>query len=151
MQCKLTMITRLLLSEPGSGPFLSYSLTTEPESGPVISVSCSVKQVYPEPSLSLSCYSEPRYEDTPALGDTSTTTVRRGIMYDVSVRTTLSSALSQQTVFSCFMMIPGTQYSLVKKTMYSADNDLARARRVSSAHSLRPGQQRTGPRIGKYF
>ena len=115
----------------------------------MISVSCSVKQVYPEPNLSLSCYSEPRYQDSPALGDTSTTTVRRGIMYDVSVRTTLSSALSQQTVFSCFMMIPGTQYSLVKKTMYSADNDLARARRVSSAISLHPGQQRTGPRVVK--
>ena len=31
------------------------------------------------------------------------------------------------------MSIPGTQYSLVKKTMYSADTDLARARRVSEA------------------
>ena len=31
------------------------------------------------------------------------------------------------------MSIPGTQYSLVKKTMYSADTDLARARRVSGA------------------
>ena len=135
---------KCLISEPGSGPFLSYSLTTEPESGPVISVSCSVKQVYPEPSLSLSCYSEPRYEDSPALGDTSTTTVRRGMMYDVSVRTTTSSSLSQQTVFSCYMMIPGTQYSLVKKTMYSADNDLARARRVSAAQNLRAGQHREG-------
>ena len=105
-----------------------------------MTVSCSVKQVYPEPSLSLSCYSEPRYQDSPALGDTSTTTVRRGIMYDVSVRTTLSSSLSQQTVFSCYMMIPGTQYSLVKKTMYSAENDLARARRVSAALNIGPGQ-----------
>ena len=34
---------------------------------------------------------------------------------------------------SCHMSIPGTQYSLVKKTMYSADTDLARARRVSGA------------------
>ena len=116
----------------------------------MLTVSCSVKQVYPEPSLSLSCYSEPRYQDSPALGDTSTTTVRRGIMYDVSVRTSLSPSLSQQTVFSCFMMIPGTQYSLVKKTMYSADNDLARARRVSASNNLRPGQHRTGPSTELY-
>ena len=67
--------------------------------------------------------------------DTSTTTVRRGMSYDVSVHTSLSSSLPHQTVFSCFMQIPGTQYSLVKKTMYNGDNDIARARRVSAANN----------------
>ena len=108
----------------------------------MISVTCSVRQVYPEPSLALSWYSEPSYHGDTArtTGDTSTTTVRRGMMYDVSVHSQLAPSLSQQTVFSCYMMIPGTQYSLVKKTMYSADNDLARARRVSAALNLTAGQ-----------
>ena len=57
-------------------------------------------------------------------------------MYDMSVLTTLSSTLPPQTVFSCVMEIPGTQYSLVKRTMYNGDPDIARARRVSHAVSL---------------
>ena len=64
-------------------------------------------------------------------GDSSTTTVRRGMMYDVSVHTRLAATLPHQTVFSCHMEIPGTQFSLVKKTMYNGDTDVARARRVS--------------------
>ena len=94
--------------------------------------------MFPEPKLSLSCYSEPEYRDvagSDVASDTSTTTVRRGMSYDVSVHASLSSNLPHQTVFSCFMQIPGTQYSLVKKTMYSGDNDIARARRVSAANS----------------
>ena len=48
----------------------------------------------------------------------TTTTVRRGLLYDVSVTAMLSSSLSHQTVFSCSMEIPGTQFSLKKDTMY---------------------------------
>ena len=106
-------------------------------------MTCSVKQVYPEPSLSLHCYSESDYrelqgEDVPS--DTSTTTVRRGMMYDVSVLATVSTNLPDQTIFSCFMEIPGTQYSLEKKTMFTGDNDVARARRVSAAEFIKRGE-----------
>ena len=106
-------------------------------------MTCSVEQVYPEPSLSLHCYSESDYrelqgEDVPS--DTSTTTVRRGMMYDVSVLATVSTNLPDQTIFSCFMEIPGTQYSLVKKTMFTGDNDVARARRVSAAEFIKRGE-----------
>ena len=83
------------------------------------------------------------------MGDTSTTTVRRGMMYDVSVHSQLARTLSQQTVFSCFMMIPGTEYSRVKKTMYSLESDLARARRVSGGESCVRGEiQCRGNRLG---
>ena len=119
--------------EPGAGPFLSYSSTQTDK----VSVVCSVKQVFPEPRLSLTSYSEPEYDWTGsvkgAAADTSTTTVRRGMMYDVSVTSVLAPSVPHQTVFSCWMEIPGTQFSLVKKTMYSADTDIARARRVSEA------------------
>ena len=51
--------------------------------------------------------------------DVTTTTVRRGLMYDVTVNTSLATALlSLQTVFSCTMLIPGTQFSLKEDTMY---------------------------------
>ena len=110
----------------------------------MISVTCSVRQVYPEPSLALSWYSEPSYPRDTArtTRDTSTTTVRRGMMYDVSVHSQLAPSLSQQTVFSCFMMIPGTEYSRVKKTMYNLDTDLARARRVSGSLSSLRGEEK---------
>ena len=125
--------THLHSPEPGAGPFLSYSSTEADK----VSVVCSVKQVFPEPRLSLTSYSEPEYDWTGsvkgAAADTSTTTVRRGMMYDVSVTSVLASSVPHQTVFSCWMEIPGTQFSLVKKTMYSADTDIARARRVSEA------------------
>ena len=66
------------------------------------------------------------------MGDMTTTTVRRGLMYDVSVTSMLSSSMSHQTVFSCSMEIPGTQFSLNKKTMYSPNTrDIARASQVS--------------------
>jgi len=146
--CKVATFTseqitshNLLIFEPGAGPFLTYKMSPSP-SLDKISVICSVKQVFPEPKLSLSCYSEPEYEwsdeGSRVPGDTSTTTVRRGMMYDMSVLTTLSSSLPPQTVFSCVMEIPGTQYSLVKRTMYNGDPDIARARRVSGSVALNP-------------
>ena len=49
----------------------------------------------------------------------TTTTVHRGITYDVTVSGVLPlSSLSLETMFSCSMEIPGTQFSLKKKTMY---------------------------------
>ena len=88
---------------------------TEP---PVTVVQCRVQQVYPEPRLAISVYTEPwSRAAAPAL---TTTTLRRGLMYDVAVNTSLATAeLSLQTVFSCTMEIPGTQFSLKEDTMYS--------------------------------
>jgi hypothetical protein len=51
--------------------------------------------------------------------ETTTTTVHRGITYDVTVNGIIPlSSLSLETVFSCSMEIPGTQFSLKKDTMY---------------------------------
>ena len=51
--------------------------------------------------------------------ETTTTTVHRGITYDVKVNGIIPlSSLSLETVFSCSMEIPGTQFSLEKDTMY---------------------------------
>ena len=51
--------------------------------------------------------------------DVTTTTVRRGLMYDVIVNTSMAtSQLSLQTMFSCSMVIPGTPFSLKEDTMY---------------------------------
>ena len=130
--CKVATFTEedtsshsLMIFDPGAGPFLSYSSHN---------LSCSASQVFPEPKLSLSWYSEPDYDHH--MGDMTTTTVRRGLMYDVSVKTMLSSSLSHQTVFSCSMEIPGTQFSLNKKTMYSPDTrDIARASQVSDGNT----------------
>ena len=41
-------------------------------------------------------------------------TIKRGLMYDVIVTTMLTSSLPHQTVFSCSMEIPGTQFSKQK-------------------------------------
>ena len=54
---------------------------------------------------------------------TTTTTVHRGITYDVTVNGIIPlSSLSLETVFSCSMEIPGTQFSLKKNTMYMHKN-----------------------------
>ena len=113
------------IPDPGTGPKLSYApLPTG------IGVSCSTAQVYPEPALSLTWHSEPTQDH--AMADMTTTTARRGMLYDVAVEAMLSSSLSPQTVFSCSMQIPGTQFSLTKKTMYSRGTvDIARASKVS--------------------
>ena len=116
------------IPDPGAGPFLSYSSLPDH-----LNLSCSASQVFPEPELSLTWYSEPYYDHHTV--DMTTTTVRRGLLYDVSVTTMLSSSLSHQTVFSCSLEIPGTQFSLNKKTMYSPVNkDIARASQVSGVN-----------------
>ena len=100
-------------ADPGLGPSLHY--VTEP---PLTVVQCRAQQVYPEPRLAISVYTEPwSRAAAPAL---TTTTLRRGLMYDVAVNTSLATAeLSLQTVFSCTMEIPGTQFFLKEDTMYS--------------------------------
>ena len=113
------------IADPGTGPSLTYAVLPTH-----ISVSCSTAQVYPEPTLSLTWHSEPTQDH--AMVDMTTTTARRGMLYDVAVEAMLSSSLSPQTVFSCSMQIPGTQFSLTKKTMYSLGTlDIVRASKVS--------------------
>ena len=64
--------------------------------------------------------------------ETTTTTVHRGITYDVTVNGMIPlSSLSLETVFSCSMEIPGTQFSLKKDTMYMHTNIRMRDRQVA--------------------
>ena len=63
----------------------------------------SLSQVFPEPHLSLSWFSEPdlsfpSYVDTERIEDITTTTVRRGMLYDVTV----SSSSYSWCVFCLF-------------------------------------------------
>ena len=63
--------------------------------------------------------------------ETTTTTVHRGITYDVTVNGIIPlSSLSLETVFSCSMEIPGTQFSLKKETMYMHTNIRMKNRQV---------------------
>jgi hypothetical protein len=64
--------------------------------------------------------------------ETTTTTVHRGITYDVTVNGAIPlSSLSLETVFSCSMEIPGTQFSLKKDTMYMHTNIRMKDRQVT--------------------
>ena len=102
-----------------------------------INLICSASQVYPEP---LTWYSKPYHAEY--TGDVTTTTLRRGLLYDVSVTTILSSFLPHQTVFSCSMAIPGTQFSLNKKTMYNpGTKDRTRASTVGTASEIQKNRQ----------
>jgi len=130
----------LTVFDPGRGPSLEYS--TLPS---IVNLSCSVRQVFPEPKLGLSWYSEPdpdfpSYIDTSHIEDITTTTVRRGLLYDVTVHTLLpTSSLSQQTVFSCAMLIPGTQFSLKAETMFFPTRSLlTRASQIGGSTSVTP-------------
>ena len=51
--------------------------------------------------------------------ETTATTVRRGLTYEVIVRGQVEIAqLALETVFTCHMYLPGTDYSIKKRTMY---------------------------------
>ena len=64
--------------------------------------------------------------------ETTTTTVHRGITYDVTVNGIIPlSSLSLETVFSCSMEIPGTHFSLKKETMYMHTNIRMKDRQVA--------------------
>ena len=122
-----TAIHHLVIFEPGAGPFLSYSVI---ETGQ-LNLSCSVSQVFPEPQLHLSWHSEPHSSES---SEVSTVTVRRGLMFDITVISLLPATLAHQTVFSCSSIIPNTQFSLNRKTMYSpVIRDMARVSKVSLA------------------
>ena len=59
----------------------------------------------------------------PTHADATTTTIKRGLMYDVVVNSTVkASTLSLQTMFSCRMEIPGTQFSLKEEMMFLHDD-----------------------------
>ena len=52
-------------------------------------------------------------------GETTTLTVEKDGLFDVSVNKLLSvEQLKPETVFQCLLMIPGTQYSVKEETMY---------------------------------
>ena len=135
--CKVSTFTQedatshqLVIFEPGAGPFLTYS---ELHTGH-LNLSCSVSQVFPEPQLHLSWHSESSLSES---SEVSTITVRRGLMYDITVISLLPPTLAHETVFSCSMSIPNTQFSLKRKTMYSpVIRDLARISQVSGGSKI---------------
>ena len=52
-------------------------------------------------------------------GETTTLTVEKDGLFDVSVNKLLSvDQLKPETVFQCMLTIPGTQYSVREETMY---------------------------------
>lgn len=52
-------------------------------------------------------------------GETTTLTVEKDGLFDVSVNKLLSvDQLKPETVFQCLLTIPGTQYSVREETMY---------------------------------
>ena len=63
--------------------------------------------------------------------ETTTTTVHRGITYESVNGVIPLSSLSLETVFSCSMEIPGTQFSLKKETMYMHTNIRMKDRKVA--------------------
>ena len=68
---------------------------------------------------------------------TTTTTVHRGMTYDVTVNGTIPlSSLSLETVFCCSMGIPCTQFSLKKDTMYMHTTNRMRDRQVAVGSRL---------------
>ena len=69
--------------------------------------------------------------------DMTTTTIRRGHLYSVTVHTVLMApSLSHQTIFSCYMEIPGTSFSLHEKTIFFPGTQMElkpRASQISGA------------------
>lgn len=123
--------------DPGVGPQLKYS-----EVNNQVNLSCHVEEVFPEPELELDWHSdqkirqEIRHNDKYS-SDMTTTTIRRGFFYSVTVHTVLTApSLSHQTIFSCYMAIPGTNYSLSEKTIFFPGTQLElkpRASQISGA------------------
>ena len=69
--------------------------------------------------------------------DSTTTTVHRGMTYDVTVNGIIPvSFLSLETAFSCSMEIPGTQFSLKKDTMYMHTTIRMQDRQVAGGSSF---------------
>ena len=55
-------------------------------------------------------------------GETTTVTVEKDGLFDVSVNKVLSiDELQPETVFQCLLTIPGTQFSVREETMYFPD------------------------------
>ena len=79
----------------------------------------------------------------PTHAEATTTTIKRGLMYDVVVNSTVkATSLSLQTVFSCRMEIPGTQYSLKEEMMFLHDDI-----RTSASHLHNSVRLQAGPDI----
>ena len=79
----------------------------------------------------------------PTNADATTTTIKRGLMYDVVVNSTvMASTLSLQTMFSCRMEIPGTHFSLKEEMMFLHDDI-----RTSASHLYNTVNRQVGADI----
>lgn len=79
-----------------------------------INLTCSAFGVFPKPEVSLSW--GPRRDQR---GETTTLTIERDGLFDISVTKILKEALLQpETIFQCFLEISGTKFSRREETMY---------------------------------
>ena len=71
----------------------------------------------------------------PDLAEVTTTTIRRGTLFSIKVNTKVpTSSLSLQTEFTCTLEIPGTSFSLMEKTLFFPEPQVApKASMVSGA------------------
>lgn len=86
---------------------------TKPDSK-TVNLTCTARGVYPKPEIKLFWGNKIQNR-----GDTTTLTVERDGLYDVSVHKILfETELSPETIFECLLTIPGTSYSLKEDAMY---------------------------------
>jgi len=116
----------IIVYDPGEGPQLRYSTA---EDG-YVNISCSAHSVFPEPVLYLAWNHRHSHDEV------TKTTVRRDLEYDVTVHRLLPPTdIPPETVFTCRMEIPGTQFSLREETMYFPGRIQPRASQVSGCPS----------------
>jgi len=119
--------------DPGVGPYLQYS-----DLNSQVNLSCHVEKVFPEPKLELDWQTKKTMkidqtkESNKYSSDITTTTIRRGFTYSVTMHTVLMTpSLSHQTIFTCIMQIPGTNFSLTEKTIFFPGSQLELKPRAS--------------------
>jgi len=79
-----------------------------------INLTCSAFGVYPKPEVSLSW--GPRRDQR---GETTTLTIERDGLFDISVTKILKEALLEpETIFQCLLEIPGSHFQRREETMY---------------------------------
>jgi len=103
---------------------------THPDSK-TVNLTCSAKGVYPKPELKLSWgYRHDR-------GETTTMTLEREGLYDVSVhKILLESELKAETIFECLLTIPGTSFSRKADNVYVKGQKVLYQLTASSATSI---------------
>lgn len=95
-----------------------------------LNLTCMARGVFPKPDLELSWGN--RFDR----GETTTMTLERDGLFDVSVHKILVEAeLQPETIFQCLLAIPGTSFSVKADSMY-LKGQVSYQVRASSGHSF---------------